>query len=537
MAAPATAATHSVPAGGDLQQALDAARSGDTVLLASGATYLGNFKLPAKPATAYITIRTDAPANRLPAAGVRTSPADAAVLAKIKSPNSSPALSTAAGAHHWRFENVEFPATANGSGDIIALGGSAQTSTAQMPHTLVFDRVYVHGDPVVGQKRGISLQSGATEIINSYIADIKATGQEAQAICGWNGAGPYLIENNYLEGSAQALMFGGSDPSIPNLVPSDITVRRNLMSRPVAWQQEGWLVKTILELKNARRVLVEGNVIENVWKSGQVGFAITLTPRNQGGKAQWSRVEDVTIRHNVVRHAGGGVNLTGWDDEHASSQTQRVQIANNLFYDIDARWGGSGVFLQIGSNPRSVVVEHNTVVQSGTAVKVYGKQNGGPWPVDGFVFRDNLMRHNTYGVIGDNMGVGASTLNAYFTGLRFDHNVLAGGQASAYPANNYFPSVADFTAAFTHAAAEDFSLAPGSPFRKWASNAGAVGVDLAALGSAAGSAAPGSTPSAPSAPGSPDPDPPTAGDEDRTAVCRPGHMCETVDPLAGRRVR
>src|SRR6185437_11151979 len=112
------------------------------------------------------------------------------------------------------------PATAGGVGDIIVLGGSAsQTQLAQLPHDLVFDRVYVHGDPAAGQKRGIALNSGYTEITNSYIADIKAVGQDAQAICGWNGSGPYVIENNYLEASGENVLFGGADPSVPNLVP------------------------------------------------------------------------------------------------------------------------------------------------------------------------------------------------------------------------------------------------------------------------------------------------------------------------------
>ena len=45
---------------------------------------------------------------------------------------------------------------------------------------------------------------------------------------GWNGPGPFLIENNYLEAAGENVMFGGSDPSIANLVPSNITIRRNL---------------------------------------------------------------------------------------------------------------------------------------------------------------------------------------------------------------------------------------------------------------------------------------------------------------------
>jgi hypothetical protein len=522
-AMPAMAATVTVTADGDLQGALNSAQPGDVILLAPGATYTGNFKLPLKGDGGFITISTGAGATALPAAGVRTGPQYASVLAKIKSPNSAPALATVDGAHHWRVENVEFLATLNGSGDIITLGSASQTVLSQMPHDLVFDRVYIHGDPVLGQKRGIALQSGATEIVNSYIADIKSKGQDAQAICGWNGSGPYLIENNYLEASGEHVMFGGADPAIPNLVPSDITVRRNLFSKPMAWLAEKWSVKNIFELKNARRVLIEGNVFENVWPSGQVGFAIVFTPRNQSGKAPWSVVEDVTFRYNIVRNAGGGINLTGWDDEAQSAQTQRVQIAHNLFYDINASTGGSGIFLQIGNNPRSVVVEHNTVVQTGAAINVYGKKAGAPWPVDGFIFRNNLMRHNTYGVMGDNQSPGQVTLNAYFLGLQFERNVLAGGQASLYPASNYFPTVSDFDAAFVNPAAGDFTLVSTTPLKGWASDGGPVGADIGLVKTAINSSVAGTAQTVPSTPGAWPAN--TAPDSGRTAVCRTGRNC------------
>ncbi|MGE5359790.1 MAG: hypothetical protein ACM3NQ_12305, partial [Bacteroidales bacterium] len=44
------AATITVPAGGDLQAALDRAQPGDTVLLQPGATYTGNYVLGDKAA-------------------------------------------------------------------------------------------------------------------------------------------------------------------------------------------------------------------------------------------------------------------------------------------------------------------------------------------------------------------------------------------------------------------------------------------------------------------------------------------------------
>jgi hypothetical protein len=170
---PASAATITVPAG--------------------GATYTGHFSLPMKDGSAFITVRTDAPPSKVPAPGNRVGPEHSSVLAKLAAPDTSaPILTTAAGAHHWRFELVEF--VGNGAADMIALGaGESQTIPAQMPHDLVFDRVYIHGDPVLGQKRGIALNSASTQIRNSFIADIKAVGVDSQAICGWNGAGPFVI--------------------------------------------------------------------------------------------------------------------------------------------------------------------------------------------------------------------------------------------------------------------------------------------------------------------------------------------------------
>jgi hypothetical protein len=46
--APASAATLTVTAGGDLQAAIDAARPGDTIVLQAGATFNGPFRLRAK---------------------------------------------------------------------------------------------------------------------------------------------------------------------------------------------------------------------------------------------------------------------------------------------------------------------------------------------------------------------------------------------------------------------------------------------------------------------------------------------------------
>src|SRR5258705_4729969 len=48
-----------VPSGGELQAALDAARTGDVVTLEAGAVYRGMITLPSKSGSGWIHIRTD----------------------------------------------------------------------------------------------------------------------------------------------------------------------------------------------------------------------------------------------------------------------------------------------------------------------------------------------------------------------------------------------------------------------------------------------------------------------------------------------
>ena len=233
------AATISVAAGGDLQAAINTAQPGDVIALAAGATFTGNFVLPNKgSSTQPITIRSAALDSSLPPLGVRMTPAYAALLPKLKSGNTAAALRTASAAHHWTLMFLEFQANYRGYNSIIDLGAgdSTQTLLTQVPHHLILDRIYVHGDPIMGQKRCVGLNSSDTTVINSYVSDCKAIGQDAGALGGWNGPGNYLIENNYLEASTENVIFGGADPTIPNLVTTNVVFRGNYVSKPIAWR-------------------------------------------------------------------------------------------------------------------------------------------------------------------------------------------------------------------------------------------------------------------------------------------------------------
>jgi hypothetical protein len=481
------AQTVTVSAGADLQVALNQARPGATILLERGATYVGNFVLPAATGDddRIITIRT-AGDQGLPAPGTRMTVEAAAPLAKLRSPNGSAALATAPGARGWRIELVEFQANRDGANDIITLGSgsNAQTSVAQVPSNLTLDRLYIHGDPAKGQKRGVALNASHVTITDCYISDIKAIGQDSQAIGGWNGPGDYVIENNYLEAAGENVMFGGSDPAILQLTPTNIQVRNNFMSKPLAWREAGqpvWQVKNIFELKNARRVVVEHNVLEHSWEQAQTGYAVLFTVRNQDGACAWCQIEDVQFRGNMVRGAAAGVQILGIDPNYPSRQTNNIVIRDNVFDDIDReKWGGDGYFVFLSDSPRDVTIDHNTIVQgksSGLVKIAHGIAQG-------MTITNNIALHGDYGIIGNDHGVGNDSIRTYLPGAAVTRNVIAGGNASAYPPGNLFPSVDEFRRQFVGFDAHDYHLAPQSSWRHAASDGRDLGADLAIVAAA-----------------------------------------------------
>jgi hypothetical protein len=484
-----TAQVIDVPAGGNLQQALNAVQPGGTVRLAPGATYTGSFTLPAKNGTEYVVITT---ANAvLPSPGTRIDPSYKPGLATIRSASTSSALATAPGASYYRIVGVAFEANKNGSGDVIALGHADQTTLSAVPHHIELDRVLIAGDPVVGQKRAIAANAASVTIINSDIRDIKAVGQDSQAIASWNSPGPFVIRNNYLEAAGENIMFGGAHISLPGVIPSDITVEDNLLTKNPAWKGMTWTVKNVFELKNARRVVVRRNILQYTWGGAQAGFAIVLTPRNSSGQTPWVVVSDVEFSSNVIAHSGSAFNLLGYDDTASTGQLARVVIKDNLVYDITgSTWEGAGTFAQIGGEPIGIVFDHNTVMHSGNIVTFYSgsyinasgaRVTGGP--VGGFVFTNNLLNHNAYGIFGSGQGYGNQTLSHYAPGAVVQRNVMANNAsvASRYPADNQFPSLAAFNASFRNAAAQDYRLVAGSPYVNAGIDGRNIGCDFTTL--------------------------------------------------------
>jgi uncharacterized protein YjdB len=479
-----TGQTIAVPAGGSLQAAINAAQPCDVITLAAGATYVGPFTLPNKSGACWITIRSAAPDVNLPAEGVRMRPSYASVLPKLVSPNSEPAIQTAAGAHHYRLLALEITVASSATLNygIVALGdgGDLQTTLSQVPTNLILDRVYIHGHATLNVSRCVALNSASTAVIDSYLSECHALGFDSQAICGWNGPGPYKIANNYLEGAGEIVMFGGADPAIANLTPSDIEIRHNHFFRPTSWKGV-WTVKNLFELKHAQRLLVEGNIFENHWADAQDGFAFVVKSVNQNGTAPWSVMRDLTFRYNRLRNAGGGINIAAAPESYTVVPASRIKIAHNIFENINVGvFTGHGRLYQILEGPADVTIEHNTTFNSDASGATMVFDGATPQAAN-FVFRNNVTTKGQYGIFGSNVGEGKAALDVYAApGYVFRRNVIVAATASIYPVDNFFPaSLAQV--GFVNLTGGNYRLASGSAYKLQATDGSDPGADIDAV--------------------------------------------------------
>lgn len=495
-----------VRAGENLQAALNSAQSGQIIELEAGATFTGNYVLPNKSGNEWIYIRTSGYAN-LPAAGTRVTPAQASLMSRIVSANNMPAITTDFGAHNFRLIGIEVTTTSPANTCLIQLGydsgGQAATSLSQLPHHITFDRMYIHGTATGNIRRGIGMNSSHTAVVDSYLSDFHEVGFDSQAIACWGGNGPFKIVNNYLEAAGENVMFGGADPAIANLVPSDIEIRNNHFYKPLSWKIGDpsyagipWSVKNLFELKNAQRILVDGNVFENCWPHGQTGFAIVVTPRNQSGTAPWSTVENLTFRNNIVQSTSNGISFLSSDNGGASRPISRILIENNLVVCDTEKFGGEGRLIQLVAGPTQgtdVRIVHNTLIHasSGAAFAVVG--DTGKF-ADDFIWQDNIFTFGTYGFHSP-VGAGKTGMDAFFGAYTFDHNAIivngADFSIATYPAGNFFPN-SNVSVGFVDFAERNFRLSSGSPFKNAAHDGKDLGADIDAIMNAL-AATPGTT--------------------------------------------
>lgn len=422
----ASAVIH-VPHGGNLQAALNMAAPGDTIVLAAGARFVGNFRLPAKTGTVTLTSSGPLPDRRI-------SEADAPLMATITSGGTSAPIDLYDSAN-WTIDGVRFEANSGGYGEIIGIWRG---------HNIVLRRLLLVVPSGQEQKRFVLGNGRHITLTQSYCGGVWRTGQDSQCFAAWDGAGPYTITDNFLEAASENVLFGGADSVSPDNVPSDILVENNLFSKRLEWKGHPRGVKNLFELKAARRVVVRHNVFERNWIDGQSGSAIVFTPRNQGGTAPWTVIEDVLFEHNIVRDTPAHFNILGYDNLAPTGQTTRITIRENLLLG-----SGGGRFALVGNEVGTIVFDHNTYVSpqvSSAAMTTFYAEGNIPLATGGtrtaafaaqdFTFTNNLTQYNTYG-FHSAIGLGTAALTGMTRTYTWTNNVFGGGSGT-YPATTTF---------------------------------------------------------------------------------------------------
>jgi len=489
---------------------------------------------------------------------------------RIVTPNASSGIASR-GADHYRIIGAEITRVSTGGAAIYNLVDLA--SRPVQTSRIIFDRVWFRGInqdgnfPVRKQSEDTSTtraiylgQSNHIAVIDSYFSDFYVTGSmsangnsDAQCIGGGagnvpnSGWGVYKFVNNHCEASSEGILLGGSGgpPLTPdgctimvncNLdVPTDIEVRQNYFFKPLSWngnttapEGAGWpVVKNGFEMKIGARVLFEGNVIENVWYSAQVGYCWSIAPKNQSSgrtpntpTAPTAATNDFTYRYNYCYNAAYGIGLyQSMDRGCGTCQSQGatgISIHDNVIGDnlslgnLKAQSAGDAMELYATrdvtgrglSQLNNVEISHNTFVRAVRSLAGFGADGSGQ--MHNWNIQNNIFPYGNYGVgpIGNGNGCDArfpwGTNNFYglltscVVNWKADHNGVFNWKNGSWPTNgsgkgNFFFKDAnqvrfvDYRGGDSDFKPGNYMLSPSSPLHNAGSDGRDVGADIATL--------------------------------------------------------
>ncbi len=373
------------PGGLSLQQLVVNAKGGDIIEIPRGEYVVGNVMLT--PKDKQVTIIGDCID---PSLTTRITPTD--TLPKLASANSGPVFN-ASGSKNWNIVNLDLAPRTDGMGEVVLIQDS---------DSITLNRVIILGGAVYGQKRGVRGNGTNIILMNSHVANCWRNGQDSQAFCAWDGAGPYVVANNYLEAGSENVLFGGSDSKSVDRIPSNILIEGNFFTKNLAWKgKTDKEVKNLLELKCAKKVIVRGNTMEHNWVDGQDGYAIVVKSENQGGTAPWSVTEDVLFDKNTLTETKGGINIQGYNKSTSITRTTRIFFTGN-------NMSIQGVAVQIGAGPGEIGFDGNIFNNDWTFMKLYGTPM-----IEKLSLTNNQWRNTGYGIIGENTAKGEASLKAF----------------------------------------------------------------------------------------------------------------------------
>jgi hypothetical protein len=389
---------------------------------------------------------------------------------------------------------------------------SATTGTVSQ---VVLDRLYIHGSPRDDTRRGVDFSGGTSLAVqDSYFSDFhcSTTCVDSQAVAGGNGSlamGPWKIDDNFLEAAGENILFGGDTAT---QTPADIEIRFNHLFKPMFWLegQPGYksppfVVKNHIELKNAQRVLIDSNILDDNWGGfTQHGYSILLTPKNQDiagvSVCPLCQVTDVTIRYSTINHVAGAIVMGDGQTTIGGLPLagERYSVHDVIVDDLNGpAYMGRGTFVQLGTVARpllqDVEINHVTAFPNHVMFNI-----GGPNTVQmpGFIFTNSIVAAGESPVTTTGAGgssncafyqVPVKVIDNCFTGYVFSYNAILESPlpSSKWPGGNFFYTKAAINFVnYKNGNGGDYHLLLSSPAIGAASDGTNLGADVDAVLSA-----------------------------------------------------
>ena len=332
-----------------VQAAIDEAHRGDTIRLQAGRIFPSarSLQITRRPGdTGYLTITTTE-VDRLPAPDTRITPAYAGLLPTIAvSAPDAYALGLAGNdrpAEYIRLVGLRFTSLVNTRIAVLMIGndgnefnwryGQRPFSAAHQPDNIIVDRCLFDQDFSVFIRRLVQVNARTTVIKNSYLDGARELNSDTQSILGLQGTGPLILENSYVGGATENLMFGGVGPIFEEAVLS-AQIRYNYFPqveermRFVKWRPgmvvfKGRIIRPSSELPNSP--------VFEARNSGVTGDVEPGWPPNQGDTVNDNGIVWVRIGQGNART----VSKNNFEIKSARNVTVEYNVFDTQWFDTN----------------------------------------------------------------------------------------------------------------------------------------------------------------------------------------------------------
>lgn len=303
------------------------------------------------------------------------------------------------------------------------------TSPGHQAGRIVIDRCIFTGAYDRNVRRAISLNGRDISVLNSFIDRFQDNSTDSQGIGGYNGSGPYTIENNFVEAAAENIMFGGAKGQSPDnppydmraITPSDVLVRFNYLPKnPDRLKLDNWTSGVFVD---------QGKIIRKP-NGASTNFIASTAGMTGSAEPDWSSsdIQDGEVHWRPF--TGRWIVKNNFELKHGD----RVVFSHNVLDKLWAESQQTPINLKAESQPSKCKPEdpacyyartENILIRSNVIRSAPAAWKGS---TDGGIIRNWRIENNLFFDI-DNQAYGLGTeptilISSYVSGLVMDHNTF-----------------------------------------------------------------------------------------------------------------